>query len=142
MKFVFLIFVAVIVGFSIIMFMRKSHPEIVVGGLYSARASENAWGIVKILAHHEDNTIHVRLYSNTYQERPDSVDPNALFLRSLNDPEGGQPGIGHLPVTDKVFFSWFPILISVVEVSEEEMEGYRSFKNAGGGAFDMKWFKK
>lgn len=128
--------VALIASVFIVLFWFASeqmHPKIIPGGLYSARASETEFGIVKVLAH-GDRITHVRLYSNTYKTRPESVDRQSLYLASI-DEKKDRPGIGHIPVGDDVFLSWAPVLLQITELTEEELEGYKAWKEAKGGAF-------
>jgi len=44
-------------------------------------------------------------------------------------------GIGHLPMSPETFNSWEPVLLSQQSISEEELEGYKLWKQANGGVF-------
>jgi hypothetical protein len=79
---------------------------------------------MKVLAV-DDFVVHLRSYANKFREQPTTVEPADLTLGSLNDPSA--LGIGHVPVAKEGFFKDKPILISVVPVEEEELEGYKLY---------------
>jgi hypothetical protein len=110
--------------------MNKNNSELKVGGLYSVNDSEGTYRIAKVLALDED-AVHVRLYKNKFPSRPQTVDPSTLSLGSIDDKDGF--GMGHLPLSREGFANWQPVFISQTSVSEEELEGYRMWKEAGGG---------
>ena len=101
------------------------------GEIYSVR-DEHGYRVAKALVV-EPGAVHIRLYKNIFSERPHSVDASKLSLGSIYDPDGF--GMGHLPLTKKVFDSWEPILISRAPVSAEELEGYEEWKKSKGGLF-------
>lgn len=108
-------------------------PGFEVGGLYSIENGDSTFGIAKVLAL-DPGVVGVRTYTEKFPERPSSVDPVSLSLGSINDPDGF--GMGHLPITPRAFFAWKPILISVQPVVEEELEGYRIWKEADAGPLE------
>lgn len=110
----------------------KSGAEgLTVGGLYSVK-DKAGYKIVKILAAGE-GLVHVRIYKNQFPRRPESVDPSALSLGSIKDKDGF--GMGHLPLDRALFDDWAPQFIMETRVAEEELDGYRMWKESGGGAF-------
>ena len=115
---------------------QNYRPKMVSGGLYSVYGGGGKYGVTKLLAF-ADGIVHVRLYKNKYDHRPNDVAVNTLSLGTINDTDG--VGIGHMPVTEKEFLSWSPHLIKVTKLTEEELEGYNSWKESGSeGAFDSK----
>ncbi len=50
----------------------------------------------------------------------------------LDDPDGF--GIGHVPLLEAGFLEEKPVLITTTIVTPEELEGYRIWKESGGGA--------
>jgi hypothetical protein len=60
-----------------------------------------------------------------------SVNPGELKVGSIQ--EGG---MGHLPLSPRVFSAWKPVLITTATVTESELEGYREWEKAGGGEWD------
>jgi hypothetical protein len=114
----------------------------VAGGLYStARDTNGNFGVVKVLVV-DDEAVHVRLYAESWPDRPASVDPDALTLGQLKrlpdgtwGPPDGPMGIGHLPISHANFAAWQPRLIATYPVSDDELDGYKDWKEAGGGVW-------
>jgi hypothetical protein len=86
---------------------------------------------VKILVLDPD-VVHLRMYKEVFPWRLNSVDPSTLTLGKLGDEKFG---IGHLPMSPETFNSWEPVLLSQQSISEEELEGYKLWKQANGGVF-------
>jgi len=108
--------------------------SIQVGGLYTTRDEDGTWRVMKVLAL-DEAAVHLRSYANKFREQPKDVDPAVLTLGGLNDPAGF--GIGHFPLAKEGFFKDKPVLIKVVPVKEEELEGYKLYlesMNGGGPA--------
>jgi len=106
--------------------------ELVVGGIYSISDDDGRFGIAKLLAR-DEGICHVRLYKQKFPSRPEKVDPLDLSLGSIYDQDGF--GMGHLPLQDDAFRAWQPVLILKTPVTFEELDGYRMWKEAGGGVF-------
>jgi len=123
----------VAVGFLLLSFAcAMRHPELKVGGLYSVNDGEGSYRVAKILAL-DDSAVHIRLYKNKYPSRPQTVDLSTLSLGSINDKDGF--GMGHLPLSRKAFANWQPIFLFQSAVTDEELEGYRMWKEDHGGIF-------
>jgi hypothetical protein len=103
-----------------------------VGGLYSTEDGKGQFGVVKVLVL-EPDAVHVRIYQQTFSSRPTSIDPASLTLGKFDDKRGFS--IGHLPLSRTTFASWKPVFVSQQSVSEEELEGYKMWKEAKGGLF-------
>jgi hypothetical protein len=101
------------------------------GGIYST-SDGSGFGVVKVLAV-EPDAVSVRVYRERFPHRPPSVDPSGLSLGSIDDPNGF--GVGHLPLAPRDFALWFPVHLATVPVTDSELEGYRAWKEAGGGVF-------
>jgi hypothetical protein len=102
------------------------------GGLYSVLGDENSFSVAKVLVV-DDKGIHIRLYKQKFPSRPESVDEGTLTLGSIHDSDGF--GMGHLPLAREAFWRMEPQLIQVSTVKEDELDGYREWKQAGGGVF-------
>jgi hypothetical protein len=124
-------FLAVAVIATAVVTSRKSRVQYHPGEIYSVQ-DQDGYKVAKILAV-DSRAVHVRLYKNSFPDRPHSVDVNKLTLGSIHDADGF--GIGHLPVTAATFSSWLPILITRTAVTQEELEGYEEWKKSKGGAF-------
>ena len=101
------------------------------GDIYSIESGDQ-FGVVKVLAV-EDDIIHVRLFREKFADRPVAVSTGGLTLGRFDDPEGC--GIGHLPLSRTVFRTWIPTPAGHEPVEEAELEGYRFWKDDGGGTF-------
>jgi hypothetical protein len=111
---------------------REANPAWEVGGLYSVRDSERRFRVVKVLAI-DPGVVSIRMYKQTFDQRPSNIDPAKLSLGSINDADGF--GIGHLPIDPPTFSSWGPQLLQRSSLTDEELEGYRRmWKESGGGA--------
>jgi hypothetical protein len=113
---------------------HQSQEEAKAGGIYSvvAQAGQGQYGLLKVLKV-EPSAIHVRLYKGRWPQRPENIDPASLRVGSLSDADAG---IGHLPLSRRVFRAWRPRLILVTEVGPEELDGYEEWKKAGGSVWD------
>ena len=82
---------------------------------------------------HGDGICHVRLYKQKFQSRPTTIDVSSLSLGKPNDLDGF--GIGHIPMREAGFFYLQPVLITKSTVTPEELDGYKIWKESGGGVF-------
>jgi hypothetical protein len=110
--------------------LAKGDKSIQVGGLHATQDKDGSWRVMKVLAV-DDYAVHLRCYANRFPEQPKDVDPAALTLGGLNDPAGF--GIGHFPLAKEAFFEDNAVLIKVVPVREEELEGYKLYLEATKG---------
>jgi hypothetical protein len=102
------------------------------GGLYSVANGNGKFGVVKILVL-ETDAVHVRIYKQTFLMRPTAIDPKSLTLGPFDDKEGFS--IGHLPLSRRTFESWDPVFLSQESVSDNELDGYKMWKDAPGKTF-------
>lgn len=110
------------------------HPAgLKAGGLYSVDDGDGSFRVVKLLVLDED-AAHIAIYANKFSARPLTVDPASLTLGSVDD-EGEQIGMMHLPLSREAFARDRPVFISQTPVTEEELEGYRMWQEAGGEVF-------
>lgn len=77
--------------------------------------------------------IHICMYKNRFNSRPEVVENLALELGSIQDENGF--GMGHIPISLKEFCSWQPKLLVQGSVSKAELEGYEIWKKSQGGIF-------
>src|SRR5262245_16383441 len=108
----------------------KDKKTIQVGGLYATQDKDGSWRVMKCLAM-DEFAVHIRSYANKFPEQPKDIDPAKLTLGGLNDPAGF--GIGHFPLAKEGFYTDNPVLIKVVPVQEEELEGYKLYLEAMKG---------
>ena len=102
-------------------------PTLQIGGLYAVPDGDRSWRVMKVLAI-DERAVHLRSYANKFRERPKDVDPGTLTLGGLNDPAGF--GIGHFPLAKEGFVKSKPVLIKVVPVKDDELDGYKLYLEA------------
>ena len=102
------------------------------GGVYSIDNGDGKFGVVKILKL-EPGIVHVRVYKNKFAARPSTIKLDELSMGSIKDKDGF--GMGHLPISEKDFAGWKGVLLTKSEVKADELEGYKLWKEAGGGVF-------
>ena len=95
------------------------------GDIYSVADGDGRFGVVKVLAI-DPGVIHLRIYRNKFDNRPETLDTKQLSLGRLGD-EGGF-GIGHLPIDVNGFTDWSPEFMVNDGVTPEELEGYYIWK--------------
>lgn len=105
-----------------------------VGGYYSISEDGKVFQVIKVLSTDQFG-VHIRLYKNKMSGRPteSELDVNTLDLGSVKDPDGF--GMGHLPISYKSFNGWHAEFIKSGSVTDDELDGYKEWKNAGGGYF-------
>lgn len=102
------------------------------GGVYSIASGDGKFGVVKILKL-EPGIVHVRVYKNKFESRPTTIKVEELSLGSIKDKDGF--GMGHVPISEKDFSGWKAVLLTKTEVKDDELEGYKLWKEANGGVF-------
>ena len=102
------------------------------GSIYSTDSGDGKFGVVKVLKL-EPGIVHVRVYKNKFASRPTSIKVEELSLGNINDKDGF--GMGHLPISEKDFKGWKAVLLVKSEVKAEELDGYKLWKEGGGGVF-------
>jgi hypothetical protein len=105
----------------------KDNKSIEVGGLYVTKNKDGSWRVMKVLVI-DEKAVHLRSYANKFPEQPKDIDPATLTVGHINDPGGF--GIGHFPLSKEGFFEDDPVLIKVVPVKEEELDGYKLYLKA------------
>ena len=117
---------------AVLVACRKSSAKLEAGGIYSINNGDGHFGVAKLLAY-GDGICHVRIYAQKFESRPTTIDVSTLSLGKIDDPNGG--GLGHLPLREAGFLQWQPMLITKTAVTPDELDGYKMWKEAGGGAF-------
>ena len=97
-----------------------------VGGLYAEARDDGKWNVVKVLAI-DERVVHLRLYANTFDQQPTEINAAELTLGDASAP--AEMGIEHLPMAKSGFLDTHA-LIQVVPVTDDELEGYRLYKEA------------
>lgn len=105
------------------------------GSLCTVDDGEGSFRVAKVLAI-DNEGVHLRLYKNKWTQRPAQVDVDSLSLGSIHDKDGF--GMGHLPLTKQAFAAWKPVVFATREIKADELEGYKMWKDGGGGYFGSK----
>lgn len=101
--------------------MKGNDQTIKVGGIYATPEKDGTWRIVRVLAL-DEHAVHLRSYTDKFTEQPKDVDLAKL-----------EWFIGHMPLAREGFEKEQRVLIKVVPVAEEELEGYRYYLEATKG---------
>lgn len=97
------------------------------GDIYSVDDGKGKIGIVKVLVV-EPGVIHLRIYKNKFDSRPQTIDTKELSPGRLGE-EGGF-GIGHIRLDINGFKDWGPELLTTEKVNEDELDGYNIWKES------------
>lgn len=122
-----------------------SEREPLVGALFSVSLQAMGidglgFGIVKLLRQ-QFRGVHVRVYSNTFVERPERIGEAELESRPIpTDASGDRPptaplAIGHVPLGHATFQAWQPVFVATALVQPDELVGYEMWKFEKGGFF-------
>ena len=122
-------------------FWKRSDPPasatkvIEPGALCVIPGDDGSFSVAKVLVV-DDKMIHVRIYANRWKSRPSTaeVERTKLSMGNINDKEVGF-GIGHLPIQKATFERWKPVVLKVTPVVDEELAGYKMWKESRGGVF-------
>jgi hypothetical protein len=116
------------------------------GGVYSVALDDRGYAVARVLATGR-RSVHVRVYSNRYRDRPTTMERSELFLaptpdlsdaalnatRPENRPDPGAFAIGHLPLRPASFAAWRPRLIRVEPLQSGDLEDYRAWRASNKG---------
>jgi hypothetical protein len=109
-------------------------PSWIEGGLYATPQGDGTYTVLKILKL-DDQGVHVRLYSNVYEASPTRIDESTLYLAGMDRKPEEALGMGHVPISRESFATWGATFVQQSSVSPDELEGYRTWLEAGGGYF-------
>jgi len=102
------------------------------GDLYSVEGEAKNYKVAKVLVVDSD-AVHIRLYKNSFIERPSNVDPSTLSVGSLRDPDGF--GMDHMPLSRSSFNRWRPRYITHTSVTDDELQAYKQWKQSNGSLY-------
>lgn len=103
-------------------------PRMVEGGLYSVEDGQGAFRPAKLIAF-DSGTVHLRLYCNRYEERPDTIHAESLRL----SPSPGELNAReHFPIRRWLFRAWVPELQGFDSVTESERAMMGRWERANG----------
>ncbi|HEY7053019.1 MAG TPA: hypothetical protein VH496_12935 [Mycobacterium sp.] len=104
------------------------------GALYRLANEDGSFAIVKVLEV-DDVGVHIRRYSNRFERAPERIDESTLSMKAFDEQGEDDFGIGHLPVSAETFSRWGAEFVQQSAVRPDELTGYASWREAGGGYF-------
>ncbi|HWC58228.1 MAG TPA: hypothetical protein VHC44_00935 [Verrucomicrobiae bacterium] len=105
------------------------------GGFYSIKNDNGTYSVAKILKV-ESGGVHVKIYSNQFDSPPTQVDESKLYLAGVDHKPTETLGVADAPMKDDSFQTTYkPTFIQQGTVSPQELEGYNTWKKAGGQYF-------
>jgi hypothetical protein len=108
--------------------------EYKVGAYFSIKSQESGYRIVKILVT-DLLGVHIKLFSNLYNERPKKVNPEELFINPLKN-DSNTFGSFHIPLRYDTFADeWQPEFIEEGILIDDDFVGYKIWKEERGGYF-------
>ena len=136
-----LIGIAILAVVAIFFAMRRSNTSgsslvtIQPGTFCTVDDGKGSFSVAKILVM-DDSAVHIRLYANKWKQRPSlsEVEQTKLSMGNINNKEEGF-GMGHLPLSRQTFAQWHAMPLKVIPVADDELEGYKLWKEANGGLF-------
>jgi hypothetical protein len=104
------------------------------GGLYYFKNDNGTYSVLKILKS-EGSGVHVKVYSNQFDSPPTQVDESKLYLAGIDHKTNETLGIADVPLKAGSFENYKATFFQQGTVSEQELEGYNTWKKAGGQYF-------
>jgi hypothetical protein len=104
------------------------------GGIYSFKNENGAFSVLKILKVESDG-LHIRIYSNQFDAPPTQVDEGTLIIAGLDHKPNEILGQADLPILKERFDNYKATFVQQSTVKPEELEGYNTWKKAGGKYF-------
>lgn len=124
----------VMIVFSFFAACRGKQAEVVEGGLYCHPGENGGFAVLKVLKV-DQYGVHVRLYSNHYDQPPIKIDESTLYMAGMDRKPDQELGAGHLPISNKSFATWGVRFVQQSTVKDDELDGYRMWLDAKGGYF-------
>jgi len=109
--------------------VRKLPADLCSGDICFIPSKDGDYTVIKILAI-DKSAVHVRHYRERFAQIPRFLNTAILTLGKIDDENHG---IGHLPLSRATFASWLPFRTQHEEVAEDELAGYRLWKEMKGG---------
>ncbi|MGH9197287.1 MAG: hypothetical protein ACRD1T_16300 [Acidimicrobiia bacterium] len=103
-----------------------------VGDIFSVSETAGTFAMVKVLVV-EEHMLHLCLYSQRFTARPKTITTSDLSVSRLD--HGAGVGVLHIPVLLEDFRGWEPQLVAQTDVKDDQLVGYRLWKQAGGGVW-------
>jgi len=101
------------------------------GGLYSFKNDNGTYSVLKLLKV-EGAGVHVRIYSNQFDAPPTQVDESKLYIVGVTHKPNETLGVADVPLKGEVFQNYKATFVQQSTVKPEELEGYNTWKKAGG----------
>lgn len=122
---------AALIALSLVAGDVAKAEEIAVGGVYSVEDGTD-YGVVKVLAV-EGEAVHVRLYAETFAERPTSGDTVTLTLGDQDSFDYTDVGVPYVAVERAYLTTTDPELLRTEPITQEELDGRSEWEEIFGG---------
>ncbi len=104
------------------------------GGIYSFKNDNGSYSVLKILKI-ESGGLHIRIYSNQFDAPPTQVDESTLVIAGMDHKPNQILGQADLPILKQRFEDYKAVFVQQSTVKADELEGYKTWKAAGGKYF-------
>ncbi len=104
------------------------------GGIYSFKNDNGAYSVLKILKV-EGEGLHIRIYSNQFDAPPTQVDERTLTVAGMDHKPNEILGQADLPILKERFDNYKAAFVQQSTVKDDELQGYKTWKAAGGKYF-------
>ena len=101
------------------------------GGIYSFKNDNGTYSVMKLLKV-EGSGVHVRIYSNQFDSPPTKVDEATLIMAGPDHKPTETLGVADAPMKAEAFANYKATFVQQSTVSPQELEGYNTWKKAGG----------
>jgi hypothetical protein len=101
------------------------------GGLYAFKNDNGSYSVLKILKS-ESGGVHIKIYSNQFDSPPTQVDESKLYIVGINHKPNETLGVIDVPLKPEAFLNYKATFVQQSTVKPEELEGYNTWKKAGG----------
>ncbi|HEX7578225.1 MAG TPA: hypothetical protein VF430_09335 [Verrucomicrobiae bacterium] len=101
------------------------------GGIYSFKNNNGAYSVLKILKV-ESGGLHIRVYSNQFDSPPTKVDESTLYMAGRNPKPNEILSEPDVALLKKSFDNYKATFVQQSTVKDDELEVYKTWKQAGG----------
>jgi len=101
------------------------------GGLYAFKNENGSYSVLKVLKS-EGGGVHVKVYSNQFDSPPTQVDESKLYVVGVNHKPNETLGNDDMPLKPEGYLNYHATFVQQSTVTPQELEGYNTWKKAGG----------
>jgi hypothetical protein len=114
---------------------RSSPDALAPGDLASVATDEGPFGVMKVLVV-DRGGVHVRLHVQRFTRRPTAAELGELTVVPFGPSHDTPWSAYHLPLSRATVAGWQPeVIVRELGIHDDELEGYRMWREARGGYF-------